>query len=404
MPDEAVFFPVEAPLGQLPLTLRWLNDPRTRRIMELLGGDCQARFVGGAVRDGLLGRETDDIDIATVLYPPAVASALNPEFRVLPIGARFGSVAVFLDGGLAVQITTLRRDIRTDGRRAVVEFSDSWLEDSRRRDFTMNALYADLAGRVYDYQDGIKDLGRGLVRFIGDAQARIAEDRLRALRFWRFFARYGQGKPDREACLSCRAAASSGALARLSNERIAQEMGKIFGSPRADSVLRLMAEYEVLPAVMAATPEGLDILQQLVFLEEGGVVHPMASPDSLRRLAAVGEAPPWVAKRADRKRLAAARRLAFGQGPLSMRDIAFAEGALVATDALLLRWAAQRARSGGKVGGDNYLAALDFLRDNPPEDSPARASDYPGLTGPALGAALSETTRRWLSARPDMKV
>ena len=211
------FFAGDVPVGELPGNLSWMADPGVRRVMEVLG---QARFVGGAVRDGLLGRETKDIDIATPLHPDTAMRLLSPEFNVKPVGIQHGSIAAYLPGGFAAEITTLRQDVRTDGRRAEIEFTESWYADSGRRDFTINALYADSAGRVYDYQGGMDDLGRGIVRFIGRPEERIAEDHLRILRS--SGSRRSTGAGGRtcpaswraarwlRACASFRASASSG--------------------------------------------------------------------------------------------------------------------------------------------------------------------------------------------------
>jgi poly(A) polymerase len=172
----------------LPESLRWLHSESVRRIMDALrGGGGEARVVGGAVRDALLGRKVGDIDLAATL-PPEKTSALLAEagIKVAPTGIEHGTVTAVIDGK-GYEITTLRRDVETDGRRAKVAFTDDWQSDAARRDFTINALYADAGGAIYDYFGGREDLARGHVRFIGDARSRIREDVLRILRFFRFY-------------------------------------------------------------------------------------------------------------------------------------------------------------------------------------------------------------------------
>lgn len=182
------------------LGAEWLKLPETRAVMEALeaagGADC-ARFVGGCVRNSLMGQSVDDIDIATRLQPSATMAALKARgLRAIPTGVDHGTVTA-VAGGRPFEITTLRRDVETDGRRAVVAFTEDWAEDAARRDFRLNALYAGAAGCVFDPTGGgLSDAAQGRIIFVGDPEARIREDYLRILRFFRFFAWYGTGAPD----------------------------------------------------------------------------------------------------------------------------------------------------------------------------------------------------------------
>ena len=216
----------------------------------------EARVVGGAVRNALMGQPPGDIDIATTATPDEVmrrahAAGLKP----VPTGLDHGTVTV-VAGGVGIEVTTLRQDVETDGRRAMVAFGRDWEADARRRDFTINAFSADRTGHVYDPIGGFDDLARRRVRFIGDPVTRIREDYLRILRFFRFHAGYGAGPPDAaglHACLAERAG-----LAKLSRERIRLELMKLFKAARAGPTLQVMADTGLIHAVL------------------GGIADPMA--------------------------------------------------------------------------------------------------------------------------------
>jgi len=202
----------------------WLKAPLQTAVVKALGAE-NIKFVGGAVRDTLIGREPADIDAATPLLPADMTMRLEAAgLRVIPTGLKHGTVTVALKKR-AIEITTLRVDVETDGRRAEVAFTEDWLEDAKRRDFTFNAIYMAPDGTLFDPFNGLADLKAGTVRFIGDAVERIEEDALRILRFFRFFARYGQGKPNTEALAACTAKKTM--LARLSIERIRDELFKM---------------------------------------------------------------------------------------------------------------------------------------------------------------------------------
>ena len=260
------------------MTLRpWMRDAATRRVMRALTTpDAAPRFVGGAVRDALLGRPPREIDVGTPLTPDAVMQCLTAAgIRAVPTGVAHGTVTAVTPKQI-FEITTLRRDVETDGRHAKVAFDADWEADAQRRDFTMNALSLDRRGRLYDYVGGVADLKAGRVRFVGDPATRIREDVLRLLRYYRFFAYYGKGAGDRAARAACRTAARL--LPTLSAERVAAEILKLLAAPDPLPALRMMQADSVLKRLL---PEagGLTRLRRLVALE------PEADP--LRRLAAL---------------------------------------------------------------------------------------------------------------------
>ncbi len=269
----------------------------------------RARLVGGCVRDTLAGHPVADIDLATPDTPEAVTEALqHAGLRAIPTGLAHGTVTA-LSHGQGFEITTLRRDLETDGRHAVVAFTDDWREDAARRDFTINAMSMTADGAVFDYFGGLADLDSGRVRFVGEAATRIAEDYLRILRFFRFFARYGQTAPDPEAAEAIAAAVPG--LAMLSAERVWNELKRILCAPAPDAALALMDRLGVLHAVLPeARRRPLDNLP----------------PDPLLRLAALLDADPApLAGRslADRLKLAGeeAERLLALRGPAPPEEV-----------------------------------------------------------------------------------
>jgi poly(A) polymerase len=226
----------------------WMQAKETAAVMQALGGAAQALFVGGCVRNMLLGVAVDDIDIATV-WPPQESTRKLEEagIKVVPTGIDHGTVTA-ITGGKAFEVTTLRRDVQTDGRRAVVDFTADWRADAQRRDFTINTLLADPAGNIYDPTgQGLADLEARRVRFVGDPAQRIAEDYLRILRFFRFHAFYGQGAPDPAALASCAAAAAH--MNDLSKERITKEFLRLLSADRPEAVISLMFDQGILRAL-----------------------------------------------------------------------------------------------------------------------------------------------------------
>jgi poly(A) polymerase len=233
--------------------------------LNAVQADC-ARLVGGCVRDAVLGKLAHDIDIATQLAPEAVIAALQAAgIKVVPTGLAHGTVTA-IPAGKPVEVTTLRTDVATDGRYAEVVFTDDWLADAQRRDLTMNALYCDAQGHVFDpVGTGVADAKAGRVRFVGDAETRVTEDYLRIMRFFRFHAFYGKGPLDPVALAAC--AAHQGGIARLSVERVWMELKRLLAAPDPRVVLSAMAETGVLAAILPEA-EGLDALQHLVEIEK----------------------------------------------------------------------------------------------------------------------------------------
>ncbi len=327
----------------------WMEEPAIRRLFEALAqAGIAARFVGGCVRDALiapgLGHPIADIDLATPARPEEVAAALDKAgIKVVPTGIAHGTVTAVVPPR-HYEITTLRRDVETDGRHARVAFDADWAEDAARRDFTINAIYLDPDGTVHDPVGGLADLAAGRVRFVGDPPTRIAEDVLRVLRYYRFAARFGSGKGDPAARAACRAAVPL--LLRLSAERVTQELTGLLGVANPVPALRMMAEDGVLAAILTEGTR-LDRLERLIVLEP--------EPDALRRLAAlvavdaagaaglaerlrlssawrerlVGVAPPWPLDPSGDKR--AQRHALYRLGAERYRDLALliaAEGGM----------------------------------------------------------------------------
>lgn len=274
------------PVGQLP-PQDWIADARTQAIVRALtAGGAEVRFVGGCVRDALLHKPIKDIDIATQETPDVVVRRLEDAgLKAVPTGIRHGTVTAVADG-LTIEVTTLRRDVKTDGRHAEVAFTTDFREDAARRDFTMNALSATPDGAVYDYFDGLSDLAERVVRFVGRPQERIQEDYLRILRFFRFHAHYGKGEAEPEALRACRANVDG--LRRLSGERVRDELLKILAAPTPALALVEMRGAAVLEHIL---PEAVhfDTLRVLAWLETAGLRREGIGPDPLRRLAAVLE-------------------------------------------------------------------------------------------------------------------
>ena len=284
-------------------------------LAALDAGGGATRYVGGCVRDTLLGLEVSDVDLATRIPPDEVMQRLKKaRIKAVPTGIAHGTVTAVV-AGEPVEVTTLRRDVATDGRRATIAYTDDWREDAARRDFTINALSADPGTlEVHDYFGGEEDLAARRVRFIGDPLTRIAEDHLRILRFFRFHARFGAGEADREALEACAARAND--LMALSRERIADELTKLLALPAPVGAVRLMVERSILkPVLPEIDSDGIVRLERLVGREaQAGI-----PPHPLRRLAALLPADPEVAAsvaarlrlstRAGKRLASAARRL-----------------------------------------------------------------------------------------------
>jgi len=345
---------------------KWRKRRGLARLLRALGAEeGLTRYVGGAVRDDLLDLPVSDVDLATRLQPDEVIRRLEKaKIKAVPTGIDHGTVTAVSDGH-PFEITTLRRDVSTDGRRATIAFTDDWKEDAARRDFTINALSADPRnGEIFDYFDGLGDLQHRHIRFIGDPLQRIAEDHLRILRFFRFHARFGSGEPDAAALKAC--TGRSRDLMALSRERIADELLKLLAVADPSTTVGIMLRHDILkPVLPEIDAERLGKLQSLVASEGAADVE----PDPLRRLAALLPRDQAIADAVGarlrlsnkaRKRLACAASSGEHDSP---RALAYRVGIDCAVDRLLLdgRVEDARALSGWKaprlpVGGGALIA------------------------------------------------
>ncbi|CCM76593.1 CCA tRNA nucleotidyltransferase [Rhizobium mesoamericanum] len=261
----------------------WFKDPALTRVFTLLNADGgEGRVVGGAVRNSLMGLAVNDIDIATTLTPEEViARAAAAGVKAVPTGVAHGTVTLVIDGK-PFEVTTLRADVETDGRRAKVAFSSDWQTDAERRDLTINALYVDAKGEVIDMVGGLADIDKRNIRFIGDAATRVGEDYLRILRFFRFFAYYGSGRPDADGLRACASARAN--LKRLSAERVWSELRKLLSAEDPGRALLWMRQVGVLSEVLPETEKwGIDAIPALIGTEKALGWK----PDPLLRLAAI---------------------------------------------------------------------------------------------------------------------
>ncbi|KPH58721.1 CCA tRNA nucleotidyltransferase [Novosphingobium sp. ST904] len=330
------------------LTADWMAREDLAALVAALGHE-NARYVGGAVRDTLLGQPVKDIDMATVLPPEETMRRLQEAgIRHVPTGIDHGTVTAVLPGG-PVEITTLRHDVSTDGRRATVAFATDWREDAARRDFTMNALYADpVGGELFDWFGGLEDLSARRVRFIGDARQRIREDHLRILRYFRFQARFGTTPANEEAESACSELAPT--LKGLSRERVGMEMMNLLGLPDPAPTVQRMAELGVLEVILPEADTAA--LAALIAAERAQA----AGPDPVRRLAALLPAQvPLAEQVASRFRLSGAqkKRLAVAAArngaPGEPRALAYRLGMDGALDRLLIAGADCTALTGWNV-------------------------------------------------------
>jgi poly(A) polymerase len=370
-------------------------------LVRLGGQDC-ARFVGGCVRNALIGAEVVDIDIATTLMPDEVIEALESAgLKAVPTGAAHGTITA-VAAGRPFEITTLRRDVETDGRHARVEFTDDWLADALRRDFTLNTLYADSDGAVYDPTGaGVADLQAGRIVFVGDPAARIAEDALRILRFFRFIAWYGRGPPDTAGLTACKEMRDR--VGTLSAERIGKEFLTLMAAEDPRPAVRLMAETGVL-AMVAPNTRGLARFDNLVEIETAILF----TENPLLRLATLlpddGEEARRTAERlrlsnAQRDRLVAAQAgapaLASWMSPKEMRRLVYRLGAEVFRDRVMLAWA-QQARPAAGVQWRALLAMAGAWTAPklPLTGEEVVAAGVP--RGPMVGAVLREVESWWV--------
>ncbi|ABQ66481.1 Polynucleotide adenylyltransferase region [Rhizorhabdus wittichii RW1] len=368
----------------------WRHLPGLDRLLDALGAaEGDVRFVGGAVRDTLLGLPVKDIDCATRLLPEESSRRIAAAgFKAIPTGIAHGTVTALLPSG-PVEVTTLRRDVATDGRRAVVAFTDEWREDAARRDFTINALSADPStGAVHDYFGGRADLDAGLVRFIGDPLRRIAEDHLRILRLFRFHARFGRGTPDAAALDACIARAND--LMALSRERVADELLKLLGVADPAPTVRLMHDSGIFrPIIPEIDGDGVARLDRLIARE----AIAGTAADALRRLGALLPPDPVIAAAiAQRLKLskAATRRLEQAASGIddAPRALAYRFGAEVAADLLL------RGERPAEALGLDTLDGWERPR------LPIGGGELIAMglkAGPVVAATLQAIERRWIA-------
>ncbi len=363
----------------------WIAAPGVQAVMAMLvEAGHRALLVGGCVRNALLGAPVSDIDIATDAPPQRVMElAAAAGLKAVPTGFDHGTVTVIANH-VPHEVTTFRRDVETFGRHATVAFADRVEEDAARRDFTMNALYAEADGTVVDPLGGLADLQARRVRFVGEPDARIREDYLRILRFFRFHAWYGDADRglDAEGLAAC--AEHSAGLATLSRERIGAEMRKLLAAPDPAPAVAAMQASGALARVLPGAEARA--LAPLVHLEQG------LPPDPLRRLAVLGGEEPadrLRLSRAEARRLDLLRRL-IGSGA-GAAEIAYRHGAETARDALLARAAVleQPMPPGWEAAVAKGAAAVFPL---------SAAELMPAVSGPALGARLAELESRWIAS------
>ena len=379
------------PLHELPSLAgnAWLIEPRLQALLQVLNAEGETRIVGGAVRNALLGVPVADIDLATTLLPDNVLRlAKAAGFGVHPTGLDHGTVTVS-HAGAAFEVTTLRKDVATDGRHAVVSFTDDWAEDAARRDFTFNAMYCDAEGKIYDYTNGYADILKRNVRFVGAPSQRIREDYLRILRFFRFHAHYGKGKPDEAGFKTCVRLKSG--LKSLSVERVRQELLKLLVGMHAIKTLRLMAESGVLKIILPHTEEWrvlcrlpADAMLRLYVLSK----EPLKLKDRLRlsnvdaaRLKVLSSAPDLSPKLNAAER----RRLLYHVGVQNWRDVVH------------LSFACSRAKRGSVEWAD-LLALPDVWM---PSELPVKGADIlaAGIApGPKVGQVLAALEDWWVAS------
>ncbi len=367
----------------------WLADPAARAVFAALSAAGFAAYaVGGCVRNTLMGRPVSDIDIATDARPEATTAAAEAAgLKAVPTGAAHGTITV-VAGKRGFEVTTFRRDVDTDGRHAVVRFSDRLEDDAARRDFTMNALYARPDGAVLDPVGGLADLRAGRLRFIGDPDARIAEDYLRILRFFRFHAWYADPAVGVDADGLAACAAGAGGLARVSAERVGHEMLRLLAAPDPAPAVAAMAQAGVLARLLPGADAAA--LPMLVALEGDHGLE--AAPDPIRRLAVLGGADAAARLRLSRADAARLATLHAGvSGAAGPGELAFRHGADTARDIVLARAALTGA------GVPDGLAAA--LARGAEAVFPVKAADLMRThRGPALGAELRRLEQVWIAS------
>ncbi|MBR0827468.1 CCA tRNA nucleotidyltransferase [Bradyrhizobium manausense] len=381
----------------------WLTSGGTTRVLKLLNADGEeARVVGGAVRNALLKLPHGDIDIATTALPDEVMRrAKSAGIKSVPTGLDHGTVTLVIDGH-PYEVTTLREDTETFGRKARVVFGRDWVRDAERRDFTMNGLSVDAKGIVHDYVGGLADVAARRVRFIGDPDQRIAEDYLRILRFFRIHAAFGAGEPDREGYLAC--IRGRAGLASLSAERVRMEMLKLLVANGASAAALAMADGGLLQALIGGVAYTGPLATMVAIERELGV-----DADATRRLAVLSVAVTEDAKRvATRLRLSNAEAKALdsmghrwwrfaSKDEASARRLVYRLGPERYQDRVLLAWA----RLGGDVNSSRWRELAELPQRWSAPKFPLKAADFIArgvAEGPLLGHVLTLAEDAWLAA------
>jgi poly(A) polymerase len=396
----------------------WLEDADLQRLLAALNADGEeARIAGGAVRNALLGQAVADVDIATTTIPEeTIRRAKAAGFKVVPTGIEHGTVTV-IAAGKGHEVTTLRADVETDGRRAKVIFGRDWKADAERRDFTINALYAEPDGTVVDLVGGLADLDNRTLRFIGDAEARIREDYLRILRFFRFFAWYGSGRPDAEGLKAC--ARLKDGIDQLSAERVRAELKKLLAAPDPSRALLWMRQAGVLTKTLPESEKwGIDAIHGLVKAERDLGWQ----PDPLLRLEAIvpsdAQRMQVLAERlklsnADAERLKSwtlAPKIEPGGSESELSKKLYRSGRQPILDKLRLALASARAKgiesNDALIEAGGYSRLLKFAEKWTAPKFPLKGADLQAIgvpTGPEMGKLLKRLEEEWVEAdfRPD---
>ncbi len=367
----------------MKLAADWLTSRPAQTVCALLtDAGFEAWFVGGCVRNTLLNAPVADLDLSTNARPDVVVGlAKDAGLRVVPTGIEHGTVTIVIEK-TPIEVTTFRRDVATDGRRAVVAFADTMLEDARRRDFTMNALYADMDGVIADPLGGLPDLQARHVRFIEDPERRIQEDYLRILRFFRFHAWYGDVDAGIDADGLAACAMHVEGIQTLSKERIGQEMLKLLAAPDPAPAVASFASCGGLMQVLPGADHGA--LSVLVHVE--GVAG--LEPDAIRRLAVLGGQNVTENLRLSKVK---ARRYGLLRDDMSATEIAYRFGADAGLDKLAVHAAS--------LGCEIDPKAMEFVHFAAHQRFPITAADFmPALQGAALGRAIKDAENRWIAS------